>query len=434
MPLHSVFARRITRPDTRRLSLAAAAALAAALAACAQPPAAGLSPAGVAALEARAARDPADVRATVRLGEAYRDAGRLDAARRVLEGASQRAPRDGEAALFLGLTCEDQGDAACARAQYERFLRAPGGSQALKTRVRGRLAGLERCEMHDAVRALLAREAALAQTPPQPGTVAVFPFLVTADDPALRPLDRALAEFLATDLSQTDRLRVLERVRVQALADELKLAESGAVDPATAARSGRLLGAASVVQGRVAGSQAALRLDAAVAKVDRVLGDTGAAVAARSGALAGLFGMEKELAVDIYGRLGVRLTDEERARVLVRPTENLQAALAFGRGLQSADEGDFAEAVRHFLEAARLDPGFAMARAKARQAAAAARASGVTTEEIAAQARAERNAMWIAAVQSLVPAPGGRDAATEALGQEGFRGQTATIELVFPRP
>src|SRR5690606_20054840 len=108
----------------------------------------------------------------------------------------------------------------------------------------------------------------LAATPPVPATVAIFPFLVQMRDSTFRPLGRAMAEMLVTDLSQTDRLRVLERLRVQALADEMSLVEEGLIDPATAARGGRMLGAARVVQGSIAGSEAALQLDAAVVGVE----------------------------------------------------------------------------------------------------------------------------------------------------------------------
>ena len=69
----------------------------------------------IATLEARVAQRPADVRAAVQLGGAYRVAGRLGDARRVLEDAHRRAPRHGGATALLGLTCEDQGDFACAR-------------------------------------------------------------------------------------------------------------------------------------------------------------------------------------------------------------------------------------------------------------------------------------------------------------------------------
>ena len=60
----------------------------------------------------------------------------------------------------------------------------------------------------------------------------------------------------------------------------------------------------------------------------------------------------------IYQRMGIELTPAEREAVLHRPTENLDALLAFGLGLEAQDAGRFQEAATHFAEAARLDPGF----------------------------------------------------------------------------
>jgi tetratricopeptide (TPR) repeat protein len=394
------------------------------------------SPAPVAdipALEQRVARAPDDAAAAVRLGAAYREAGRLDDARRVLEQAVQRAPRDGNAALFLGLTLEDQGDFTGARALYERYART-GASPRVRTQLRDRLALLDHRAREAEVRAAVAQEARLANTPPTPNSVAVFPFVFGADDETLRPLERALAEFMVTDLAATGQLTVLERARVQMLADEIALGASGRVDAATAARGGRLLGAAHVVQGHIGGGARALQLDARVARVTPGGAEPAGGAVEERGAVDALFTMQKALALGVFQRLGVQLTPDQRERVERRPTENLQAVLAYGRGLQAADAGDFDQAVRHFMEAAALDPGFAAARAQAAQSSGAARAATVTTAQLAAVAAAATAVDPLAAVQSLVPSTGVRDPVAEALGREGFRGEGARVELIFRRP
>src|SRR5438552_293236 len=97
-------------------------------------------------------------------------------------------------------------------------------------------------------RQALAREAELANQPPQPATVAVLP-LVVAGDSTVQPLSRGLAELITTDLAYIRTLRLLERLQIGMLLDELKLGQSERVDPATAARVGRLLRAERLVQG-----------------------------------------------------------------------------------------------------------------------------------------------------------------------------------------
>ena len=421
-------------PPRRRALLLAGLLLAGGCAGAADPPASAPG-AALPALEIRAAQAPGDVDAAVRLGDAYRRAGRLDDARQVLEAAHRLAPRDEGAALFLGLTAEDQGEMDRARQLYTEFLLA-GASRRMQRELRGRLVLLERRVDEAAVRDAVAREARLAATPPRPNSVAVYPFRFAARDETLRPLERALAEFLSTDLAVTGRLAVLERARVQLLLDEIALGASGRVDPATAARGGRLLGAAHVVQGHIGGTEQALELGARVARVTPAGAEAAGSAMDERGGLPALFQMQKALALGIHERLGVRLTPPDSVRVLRRPTENLRAVLAYGRGLEAADAGDFAQAVRHFMEAARLDPGFAEARRKARAAAAAAHAALVPTAELARLAWMELglDEGRLAGVQGFVPVPGTRDPVVEAVGREGFRDPGGGVELVFRRP
>jgi len=408
-------------------------ALALAAGACGGPGVPRPAPApAVATLEARAARDPGSAEAAVLLGAAYRDAGRLDDAARVLAGAHRRAPRDARAMLLLGLVLEDRGDLAGARALYTAFERG-GASRRLRNQLRDRTALLERRARQAEVRDAVAHEARLAATPARPGTVAVFPFLFAGGDESLRPLERALAEFLVTDLSQTGRLEVVERARVQLLLDEIGLAASGRIDPATAARGGRLLGAARVVQGRLGGTQAALEMEVRVARVTPAGARPDGNAVGQRGGVRELVAMQKRLALGIYERLGVDLTPAERERVLRRPTENLQAVLAYGRGLEAADAGDFARAADHFTQAATLDPAFAAARAQARTAEGAGRAASVSTAQVLAEPRAEPGAE-LEAVRALVPSPGERDPFAEAVGREGFGGSGTWVELILRHP
>src|SRR5205807_1560901 len=77
-----------------------------------------------------------------------------------------------------------------------------------------------------------------------------LPVLV-AGDSTYRPLSRGLAELITTDLAYIRTLKLLERLQIGVLLDELKLGTSERADPATAARVGRLLRAERMVQGSV---------------------------------------------------------------------------------------------------------------------------------------------------------------------------------------
>jgi len=77
-----------------------------------------------------------------------------------------------------------------------------------------------------------------------------------------------------------------------------------------------------------------------------------------SGQLRDLFRLQKQLVFRIIDGLDVQLTPRERAKIEEVPTENLQAFLAYCRGLEDEDRGDFGAAERHYGRSQALDPGF----------------------------------------------------------------------------
>jgi TolB-like protein len=266
--------------------------------------------------------------------------------------------------------------------------------------------------------------------------VGVFPLLAVTDDPELKPLGTALAELLTTDLSQTDRLRVLERAQVQALLTELELGESGRVDPATASRGGRLLGAANLVQGRVETRGSDLSVQAVVVNVP---GADGARAPLREeDALARIFDLEKRLALALYEQMGIQLTQAERDRVTRRTTSNVQALVAFGYGLEAADAGLDIEAATHFVRALNLDPGFDLARSHWEKADQSIRAAGTSANTLGRLGLAEAGSVsdWrtrFEAVEALMANPAVRDPTAEVLGAEG-PGRRGTAEIIIRRP
>jgi TolB-like protein/Flp pilus assembly protein TadD len=405
-------------------------------AACATTGAAGPSAAEIPQLERTVAREPTHLDALVRLGAAYRDADRLQDARATLERAAQIGTGDGTVIFYLGLTYEDLDELSAARRYYEWYLEH-GASANMRNALRQRMPVLERRELQARIREALAREANLAASI-DPATVAVFPFAIGSEDERLRPLGRAFAEMLVTDLAITGRLRVLERTNVQLLLDEQRLGESRYVDPATAARSGRMLGAGRIVQGQMLGDAARLRLSAAV--VDAGTGEAGRLDRlSTEGAIAELFDMQRAIALRIYEELNIALTPAEMERLGVQRTRNIEALLAYGLGLEAWDEGRYADAAAHFQRAAALDPGFTLAATHAVRAGDAAQVA--STGDLALLGASYAFALPAAALDALTAAqllivPDGpqRDPAVEALGQEGFSRSPGILQLIFRRP
>ena len=334
------------------------------------------SAAELARLEQRVRQDSNSVDALVRLGAAYRAANRTQDAIVPLSRAMRRSPNNATV-LLLGATYEDLERFGEARALYESYL-GSAKSNSLRRDLTRRLRLVERKELEFAAKVAVRRERELSALPSTPGTVAVMPFSTTSTDTTTRIIARALSEMLMTDLSQTNRVTILERLRVQTLLNEIALGGSGRVDSTTAARSGRLLRAERVVQGSVTQQNNQLTIQAAVAAVQAARNAPRRAPILERDALNRLFDLEKRTALRLYEALGITLTVAEREAVERRATQNLQALLAYGRGLQQLDAGNFQQAAQHFARASALDPNFAAAA----QSAATASRSGLGFNDI----------------------------------------------------
>jgi hypothetical protein len=214
----------------------------------------------------------------------------------------------------------------------------------------------------------VARERAAATLAGSEGVIGIPPFSVAPGDSALAPLGFALADLLATDLSRSARVQLVERARLGEVLRELDLAAAGRVDSATAPRVGRILQARRLLVGSIGtapGDRNTLRLGVRVADVPTgVLAQTIDARAPLDDVLAA----EKALVLRIFDALGVVLAPSERAAVEERPTANLAALLAYGRGVQRQLDGDFRGAQDEFRRARRLDPSFRAARERGEQA------------------------------------------------------------------
>lgn len=330
------------------------AALAVGAAACAST---GQTAGGVARLErARTAR-PNDAAVARSLGVAYYKQGKYAEARPHLEQAVRLNPRDGTATLYLGLTAEQQQDLAAAKAAYQGYVRY-GRTSRVRRQLEARLAAITRQELALAAKASVAREQQLATQQGAPRTVAVMPLRFVGRDSTLQPLERGLAELITTDLARSSQLTVVERARLQAILDEIALQQSGQTDSTTNVRVGRIIQAGRIVSGQILQNDERLRVDAAIinTQTSQLAGG-----AAHENALEQLFAIEREIVLQLFDSLGVRLTTAERNALEQRPTRSLQAFLAYSQGLQFEDRGQFDDALRAYQSALRLDPGFGQA-------------------------------------------------------------------------
>ncbi len=190
-------------------------------------------------------------------------------------------------------------------------------------------------------------------------TLAVAPLGVDARDTVLGPLSYGLADLLMEDLSRSGQLQIVDRLRLDAMLRELRLASTGRIDQGTAPRVGRLVRARRIVLGNLT-SLPNQRVGIDVRIGDVTTSQVRDALSAQA-PIADILAAEKQLALRIFDQLGVNLTPAERVAVEQRQTQNLAALLAYSKGVRYEVEGDYGAASREYRSAIRLDPGFALA-------------------------------------------------------------------------
>ena len=187
-------------------------------------------------------------------------------------------------------------------------------------------------------------------------TVTVLYFISRSKDPLLVPLQKGLAIMLITDLRKLEKFDVVDRVRLQALLEEMKLSESGLVDEETRIKLGKLLKARWIV-----GGQLDMNEKRQLNILSQVLDSPRSKILGKpevEGLFQELLKLEKKLLFDIVELLKVKLTPEQR-KILEQPiTLNMDALFAYFKGIDASDRGDYEKAADFYGEANKLDPEF----------------------------------------------------------------------------
>jgi tetratricopeptide (TPR) repeat protein len=161
---------------------------------------------------------------------------------------------------------------------------------------------------------------------------------------------------LITDLSKIKSFKVIERLRMQALLEEMKLGQTGIVDERTAPKVGRLLGTENLTVGNLS-----LGIQAATAVTSTSRNDVrGTAVCAKEKEK--FFELPYCIIQNITKILGIEPTPEEMEAAGIPHTESYDAFIYYGEGLDALDAGEWQKAKDLFEEALKIDPKFDLAR------------------------------------------------------------------------
>jgi len=206
------------------------------------------------------------------------------------------------------------------------------------------------------VPALLALASAAA-APPAALRVTVLYFDNGTGDPQYDVLRKGLADMIVTDLVAVPGVDVVEREKLQAVVEEQRLQQSRFFDPATAVKTGKLVGASHVVTGAISAIAPRVRLDLRLVDVaqGKVL-----ATSQVSGPKEDLFDLEQQLVQSFVATLHLKghLPENASGRA------SADALLAYSKALDQADNGDSKGAQAAMLKVMQASPQFSLAKTR----------------------------------------------------------------------
>ncbi|MBX2991994.1 MAG: hypothetical protein KF749_12630 [Bacteroidetes bacterium] len=305
--------------------------------------------------------NPNDPAALRDLGVVYFQTNRYEPAKSYLSRSYYQVKDDPRTMFYYGMTLEYLEDLQGALSVYISYSEVPAISQYRKL-IEGRYRSLTQELIRRQFKQLVADEQRLGTEKIAPRAVAVFPLTYQGTDPRYEALGKGLSEMILIDLGQVKSLQMVERIRIEALLEELQFAQSASVDRSSAPRMGKLLSAGRIVSGSFNVNNFNLRMD--VAAWD-IVAQKFPGFQSGSDELDKLFRIQKELVFGIIRELGITLTVEEREKIQLVPTRNTFAFLTYCLALKSEDARDFRAAKVLYNEAAALDPGFNLAKSKA---------------------------------------------------------------------
>jgi len=262
--------------------------------------------------------------------------------------------------FYLGLSHLQLGNTSSAIQAWKNYVDLEQGSEGGR-KISKYLSILIQKEAKQTAKRAVSQERSLSRNF-DPKAIAVLPFQNLGDQ-NYNSLSKGLAEMVITDLSNVKGLMVVERIKMQAILNELKLSKSALVDQKSAPRLGKLVGAGKITTGSFLDLKGEkMRLDATVTRTEN---GTRLTSSDARGSLSNFYRLEKILVIKILNGLGYSLQSlDSRTRLAIEKihTKNLKAFQHYSEGLDLFDQGKYPEASRSFFLALEEDPRFGLAR------------------------------------------------------------------------
>jgi TolB-like protein len=173
-------------------------------------------------------------------------------------------------------------------------------------------------------------------------------------DPAWKWLSKGLADLLMTDLARSEKVRIVDREKLQYYLQELDLSHSDVADPSLALTLGRIARVQKVLSGTYQvdrENQITIRIQLVDTSTQTLAG-----VETVSGPVTEILDLEKTLAFRIVGDLDLPVSEAERRAIAFKWTDSLSAASHFYAALDLYDRGQTEQALAEARFASKADP------------------------------------------------------------------------------
>ena len=296
-----------------------------------------------------------------RLGFAYLKIGRFDDAIVELDTVLEGKPGDPYAILYLGLAYLNKGKIGKAIEIWQSYRNEK--QPLVEEEIRRQITLTQIAQSYRIAKKALEEEKKLNTVKSDAYTIGVTNYKDLSPQKSLRAFRKALTAMVISDLSKIKSLKVVERVRLQALLDEMGLGQSGIVDQRTAPRVGRLVGARNLVIGSLALGSALVPdsiqsvTSMTSTSAGDVLGSTSISIEKTY-----FYNLSKLIVENIVKISGVEFSALELEVIRKPDTKNYKAYVFFGSALDAMDAGNWKLARDLFTEALKEDPEFKLAR------------------------------------------------------------------------
>lgn len=174
-------------------------------------------------------------------------------------------------------------------------------------------------------------------------------------------LQKGLAVMLIHDLSQIKGVQVVERIKMQALLEELNLGKSGLVSSETAPRVGRVMGAEYLLGGEMLTDKLTeLQIDPGILDVPHEKRHDQSPV---KGKLDEVIRIEKDILFGTVAKLEhIKLTKEEEEKLRQPLSTKIKALLHLFDAVDLSDNEKYDQATNSYLSAYQEDPELSLAR------------------------------------------------------------------------